>query len=447
MGNKIRVFISSTMKDLKNERAAVAEIIAGFNFEPVNAELWATSTLNSWQTILGELESSHLFVLLLGERYGWVPTRGPGADRGLSVTEMEFDRARELGKPVLAFLQKLDPDSPRDSPDAQRAKAFRDRITNWETGYFVRKFDAARDLAREVASALGAFLSDRLLELEEQAHRLQQRSRSVADAPVSQAPTPARLPPPVLPRTLIEAVARRQAVLLAGAGMSLAAGYPSARALGEVLLAYRDGESALPEVARGASFEELAGEFEATFGKQALTAVIRRAMSGPQGVSPTSAHLNSVMLFPFIVTSNYDLLFESACREKDRPFLAITGDSPIPTARAETVIVKLSGSIAVTDEFFFTECDVWDPARVRPRLWNSLRPLVDESTLVVVGSSLHDVGVKDLLYHRRPDAQPAYLVIPDVQARFRRFGLDVIAAEAGMFFDTLVAEIAALPDR
>lgn len=40
MPSKIRVFVSSTMKDLANERDAVVRKIAELNFEPVDAESW-----------------------------------------------------------------------------------------------------------------------------------------------------------------------------------------------------------------------------------------------------------------------------------------------------------------------------------------------------------------------------------------------------------------------
>ncbi|NEJ01296.1 DUF4062 domain-containing protein [Rhizobium ruizarguesonis] len=38
MPGKVRVFVSSTMEDLANERQSVVEQIAGLGLEPVNAE-------------------------------------------------------------------------------------------------------------------------------------------------------------------------------------------------------------------------------------------------------------------------------------------------------------------------------------------------------------------------------------------------------------------------
>jgi hypothetical protein len=77
MATKLRVFVSSTMKDLANERHAVTHEIERFNFEPVNTEAWSPDGSKSWETIEKELLSSHLVVLLLGERYGHIPGASP----------------------------------------------------------------------------------------------------------------------------------------------------------------------------------------------------------------------------------------------------------------------------------------------------------------------------------------------------------------------------------
>ena len=63
---KLRVFISSTMKDLVNERLAIERQLRQFNFEPVNAESWLPDGSKSWERINQELLSSHLFVLVIG---------------------------------------------------------------------------------------------------------------------------------------------------------------------------------------------------------------------------------------------------------------------------------------------------------------------------------------------------------------------------------------------
>src|SRR5688500_411664 len=103
----LRIFISSTMKDLANERDQVREKLLSYNFEPVNAEELASSTERSWDALEAEIRSCNVFVLILGERYGWIPTEGPHANEGKSITHLEFEEARRWGIPVLPFLKQL----------------------------------------------------------------------------------------------------------------------------------------------------------------------------------------------------------------------------------------------------------------------------------------------------------------------------------------------------
>jgi len=107
MGRKLRIFVSSTMKDMRNERFAVLERLMSFNFEAVNAEGWKPDGTKSWARIQSEIESSDIFVLILGSSYGWIPKTGPKGGLGLSVTHLELKQAQVLDIPVLPFLKRL----------------------------------------------------------------------------------------------------------------------------------------------------------------------------------------------------------------------------------------------------------------------------------------------------------------------------------------------------
>lgn len=85
MSTKLRVFVSSTMKDLGDARRAVVERLRSLNLEPVNAEEMSPDGRSSWDVIRSEIDTSNLFILLSGESYGWIPTSGPGAGEGRSV--------------------------------------------------------------------------------------------------------------------------------------------------------------------------------------------------------------------------------------------------------------------------------------------------------------------------------------------------------------------------
>jgi hypothetical protein len=142
------------MRDLANERHSVITRLRAFNLEPANAEDWVPTGAKPWSRIEQEVESSDAFVLVLGERYGWVPDEGPTAGTDLSVTHLEYHRAHQLGLPVLPFLKRLDYDKDAVSEDARKRDAFRDEVRSWDGGRFVSEFELAVDLADSVGVAI-----------------------------------------------------------------------------------------------------------------------------------------------------------------------------------------------------------------------------------------------------------------------------------------------------
>src|SRR5262245_55740399 len=115
-----------------------------------------------------------------------------------------------------------------------------------------------------------------------------------------------------IPNALVEAVRQRQAVLFAGAGMS----FPSLKILGhdvrdaigaEIQKDHRDYDY------RSRTFEDVCDEYAALNDRIGL--VNRLAALIPQGAVPTQSHVVAVKAFRFIVTTNWDLLFEAAYRQ------------------------------------------------------------------------------------------------------------------------------------
>lgn len=438
MGTKIRVFISSTVEDLENERNQVVARVRQLNFEPVNMEGWAASPSPPWERIRKEMESCHLFVLILGKRYGYVPTDGPGADDVLSVTHMEMRKARELGLPVLPFLKRLKYGS---EPD-ERRDGFRKEVSDWAAGGVVNEFDLAGDLADKVAASLVEVLSDTYL-----SNAVQERSKSVRA--LEPEPEPGEVEPEAVnvPSELTRLVARREAVLLAGAGISLAAGYPSARAMTETVQAHLRRELNSPTLAlTGMPFQEIASNIEAAFGRGYLLDIFLRAMSGPQGIEPTEAHLASVRLFDKILTTNFDALFEEACRRQGIAHTVVEDYEDIPAPPESTLIFKLSGSLDRPRTLQITEQDVWDAYGDGPAIWKHLLETVTRSPVLIVGSSLRDTAVK-MLFSDSMRAMRGYIVSPYInefeRLQYQRLGLSPIVATADAFFRQLSLEAGA----
>ncbi|UCC39308.1 MAG: SIR2 family protein [Candidatus Aminicenantes bacterium] len=428
------------MEDLANERDAVVRTLSELNFvEPVNAEGLLPDGTRSWERIEKELDSCHLLILLIGERYGWTPDKGPEAEKGLSVTHLEVSKARQLGLPILPFLKTLRYETPRGTEDAKKRDAFRKEVKDWDKGYFVTEFDLASDLAKKVGRALSEMLADSPLK-----DLVKDRDKRVIPIPATVVPVH-DAPRFDLDPVLIDLVRQQKAVLFAGAGMSLAAGIPSARALSENLIVkMEECEPVSSKATVDAPLHKIAKTFESACGRKALRDIYQQALSGPLGVAPTEAHRLSVHLFRRILTTNLDCLFESACNETSVAFAVIDDDQPIPDSDERTTIVKIDGSIASPEGMLLTANDFQDRHNRKPHLWDSLSRTISTSPMVVVGTSLRDPSLSTLFYSR-DEHIPGYIVSPVTalfeQLTFQGITLRAIRADADTFFQQLTEAV------
>ena len=439
MGRKLRIFISSTMKDLANERDAICSRLRSFNFEPVNAEGWSPTGSGSWARISQEIESSDVFLLLIGERYGWIPTDGPKSEFGLSVTHLEYKEACARQLPILPFLKKLSYDSDRTSEDAKKRDAFRSEVQEWSRGQFVGQFELASDLADKAGLALIELLIEGFVtrRIRERAQTVEETTRTLTEHAV-----PKERPPVTIPAELVDAMKRREVILFAGAGISLSAGLPSAIALGQYLAGVLKDQ---PEYVHGpgaATFATIATDVALFQDRQYLENQVVKILDPPFGPKPTIAHHKSVRLFDYILTTNWDNLFEIAAASEKQSFELITEE--IRTEPSGPAILKLHGSVGDPESLLLTELDVVAMDNSRPRLWRFARYLLSRSILLVVGSSLRDPSVIRLLSREHPFTQ-RYFVTPNnslmTEARLKALGFTVIVADSDDFFIKLAEQV------
>jgi hypothetical protein len=97
---KYQVFISSTYDDLREEREAVTWEVLKANHIPVGMENFAASDDRGWKTIQRAIDRSDYYVVIVAGKYGSVDP-----DTGISWTEREYQYARSIGVPVLAFIR------------------------------------------------------------------------------------------------------------------------------------------------------------------------------------------------------------------------------------------------------------------------------------------------------------------------------------------------------
>jgi hypothetical protein len=179
------VYLSSTYKDLIEHRKAVAQILRKMNKIVVSMEDYTASDERPLDKCLADVAACDIYVGLFAFRYGFIPLQGNPED--LSITELEWRKAKDLGKPCLIFiadtnwpLAKSDAFT-REGDEGKRIMTLRGRLNDHHTSAI--PFTTAEDLAGSVSSSVSNLVDTRFL----------QNSASYEKAVAPEAPLPREL--------------------------------------------------------------------------------------------------------------------------------------------------------------------------------------------------------------------------------------------------------------
>src|SRR5688572_2538492 len=98
-----RIFISSTIEDLKEYRTAVEDAITRSGCIPVRSEYFPASGTPVLDECRSRVSACDVVVVIVAHHYGWIPEDTQNKDQK-SITWMECDEALKADKEVLAFL-------------------------------------------------------------------------------------------------------------------------------------------------------------------------------------------------------------------------------------------------------------------------------------------------------------------------------------------------------
>ena len=153
-----RIFISSVQKEFESERAAIKKMIESdpilkSYFKAFVFEIDAPATDKTTQQVyLKEIEKSDIYLVLIGNKYGYCN------DGGVSPTEREFDKARELGLTTLVVVRGRD-----DSKREERESQFLKKVSDGRVRVRYQDSDPERsdgDLLDEVRNSLRDIMLD-----------------------------------------------------------------------------------------------------------------------------------------------------------------------------------------------------------------------------------------------------------------------------------------------
>lgn len=99
MKRKLQIFISSTFLDLREDRQAAVSAILKAGHIPAGMELFTSGDQSQMDVIKRWIDESDAYMLILGARYGSIEPRTK-----LSYTELEFDYAVAMGKPIFSVI-------------------------------------------------------------------------------------------------------------------------------------------------------------------------------------------------------------------------------------------------------------------------------------------------------------------------------------------------------
>ncbi|HYF53137.1 MAG TPA: SIR2 family protein [Salinarimonas sp.] len=198
---------------------------------------------------------------------------------------------------------------------------------------------------------------------------------------------------------LVRAVREREAILFAGAGVSMTVGLPSWR----TLIEHMAGELGLdPEIAPDLNYFTLAEYYRLKLGSIGpLRSWMDRNWSIPdEALRKSRVHDLIVRLdFPIIYTTNFDRNLETAFALRDKDFVKIVNAKDVARVRpGATQIVKLHGDFDDDASIVIAETDYLDRLSFDSPLDMKFQADALGKTLLFIGYSLSDLNIRFLLH-------------------------------------------------
>lgn len=154
MRKKLQVFISSTYKDLVEERQAAVQAVLRAGHIPAGMELFNAGNESQLETIKRWIDDSDIYLLILGGRYGSIEPKS-----GKSYTHLEYEYAAKKGVPLFAIVISNDAMKSKykiadiDMDNRQKYHDFRKEVLE-KTSLF---FEDQKDIENSILRTIGEF--------------------------------------------------------------------------------------------------------------------------------------------------------------------------------------------------------------------------------------------------------------------------------------------------
>src|ERR1035437_2103352 len=149
------VMISSTFTDLEQHRAALIQAIKGEGLTDVAMENdSAKADFDVIDSSLRMVRDASAYALVISQKYGQTPQCPDRNPDQLSITELEFNEALRLDRPILLFImgdkhRLLKADVETDTAKEKKLNAFRERAKQMKPDSLVHRVYATFDSLEE----------------------------------------------------------------------------------------------------------------------------------------------------------------------------------------------------------------------------------------------------------------------------------------------------------
>ena len=156
MNKKYQVFVSSTYRDLAEERQEVMQALLELDCIPVGMELFPAADDDQWTLIKRLIDDCDYYILIIGGRYGSTN------EDGISYTQMEYEYALSQEIPIISFLHKnpseIKMSKSEDKPELQqKLTEFRDKAEKKLCKYW----ESPLELGSQVSRSLVKLIKDK----------------------------------------------------------------------------------------------------------------------------------------------------------------------------------------------------------------------------------------------------------------------------------------------
>ena len=99
-----KIYISSTFEDLKDYREAAYDALRKIRQDAIAMEDYIAQDQRPLQKCLDDVASCNIYIGIFAWRYGFIPLDEKDNPENLSITELEYRKAKEKGIPCIIFL-------------------------------------------------------------------------------------------------------------------------------------------------------------------------------------------------------------------------------------------------------------------------------------------------------------------------------------------------------